>query len=259
MTIKMFFPVKDRVVYDINPLQEVICQLRFPKILRLEGLKPFEIQEALSKSYPKLVESQSINFEIKEIEGKFTSIQDTRPIYEFLSEDGAKVSVTSESIALTVKAYSRWEKFLSELTNIIEPFEEIYKPITYTRIGLRYVNLIQPSILGITDKALAELVNPLLGGILCDESIGANQRESNGNFFLSNGSDGMTARYASIQVNDERAYLIDGDFYTLAEGENLGAFHDNIGRIGQYKQDAHNFFRWAISEPLHEALRPNPI
>lgn len=46
------FPVAPRVVYDKSPLVEVVCQLRFPTVLRIEAEVPSAFQEAVRSRFP---------------------------------------------------------------------------------------------------------------------------------------------------------------------------------------------------------------
>ena len=48
----MPFPDSERVIYQRNPLLEVICQLRFPSILRIDSEAPAVFQERVRKEYP---------------------------------------------------------------------------------------------------------------------------------------------------------------------------------------------------------------
>jgi len=48
----MSFPPVPRVVYKTNPLEEVICQLKFPPILRIDSELPAKFQESLRRDYP---------------------------------------------------------------------------------------------------------------------------------------------------------------------------------------------------------------
>ena len=42
----------ERVRYDINPIYEVILQLRFPPILAINAKDPVEFQESIRKQFP---------------------------------------------------------------------------------------------------------------------------------------------------------------------------------------------------------------
>ena len=48
----MPFPTSDREVYENNPLNEVICQIRYPAILRVAAETPSDFQEAIRDKYP---------------------------------------------------------------------------------------------------------------------------------------------------------------------------------------------------------------
>jgi hypothetical protein len=43
------FPESERIIYAKNPLESVICQLRFPAILKISSEPPVEFQETLRK------------------------------------------------------------------------------------------------------------------------------------------------------------------------------------------------------------------
>ncbi|WJI52911.1 TIGR04255 family protein [Mesorhizobium sp. C089B] len=52
-----FFPNSERVIYARSPLVQVICQIRFPKILRIEASPPADFQDQVRDLYP-IVEQQ---------------------------------------------------------------------------------------------------------------------------------------------------------------------------------------------------------
>src|SRR5437868_11791362 len=47
----MDFPAVERIVFENNPLTEVICQLRFPRVLVIDERLPAEFQEQLGAEY----------------------------------------------------------------------------------------------------------------------------------------------------------------------------------------------------------------
>ena len=47
----MPFPDATRVIFDANPLDEVICQVKFPPILRIET-DPAAFQDQIRAEYP---------------------------------------------------------------------------------------------------------------------------------------------------------------------------------------------------------------
>jgi len=45
-------PESPRVIYASNPLVDVICQVRFPRILRIDSELPVAFQEAIRDQFP---------------------------------------------------------------------------------------------------------------------------------------------------------------------------------------------------------------
>ena len=50
----MPIPHRDRVIYGRNPLQEVVCQIRFPRLLDIDAEVPARFQSAIAEDYPLL-------------------------------------------------------------------------------------------------------------------------------------------------------------------------------------------------------------
>src|SRR4051812_41554483 len=57
----MAFPAAPRFEYEMNPLEEVLGQLRFPSILRISADKLADFQENLRKDYPFYEKKPSLN------------------------------------------------------------------------------------------------------------------------------------------------------------------------------------------------------
>jgi uncharacterized protein (TIGR04255 family) len=56
------FPEAPRVIFRKKPSEEVICQLRFPTILRISAEPPATFQERIRLHYPTFQEKPSIEF-----------------------------------------------------------------------------------------------------------------------------------------------------------------------------------------------------
>src|SRR2546425_8627069 len=112
------FPDSPRVIYRKDPLVQVVCQLRFPPVLRIEAEPPAAFQDRIRKDYPLLRE----RMEEPTLEGQAglppaieRLIQATARAkkvlaYDFLSADEQwAVALTREFIAVTTTRYQRWE------------------------------------------------------------------------------------------------------------------------------------------------------
>lgn len=60
----MPFPNSPRVIYRKNPLEQVICQIRFPSILRIDTEIPAAFQELVRSQFPLFEERQEGGIEI---------------------------------------------------------------------------------------------------------------------------------------------------------------------------------------------------
>ncbi|MBL8785507.1 MAG: TIGR04255 family protein, partial [Deltaproteobacteria bacterium] len=49
-------PESPRVIYASNPLADVICQVRFPRILRIDNELPADFQDAIRGQFPHFAE-----------------------------------------------------------------------------------------------------------------------------------------------------------------------------------------------------------
>jgi uncharacterized protein (TIGR04255 family) len=143
----MLFPVSQRVIYEKNPLEEVICQLRFPPILRIDTEIPAAYQERIRHEFPLFTESQDeesrlgippeiarfLSGEIQVRVGKSS---------QFLSADKKwMVTLTRDFMALSTPNYERWERFKERLRKPFDALVSYYQPVFFTRVGLRNATL----------------------------------------------------------------------------------------------------------------------
>jgi uncharacterized protein (TIGR04255 family) len=258
----MTFPALQRVLYERNPLEEVICQLRFPPILRIGSDNAAEFQEAIRADYPLYKEEEPtlpaipLPAELAEIIGR--AAQGPKPSQKFLSADEAwTVSLTRDFIALSTVRYERWEHFRQRLTNVVATLERIYRPAFYTRVGLRYRDVIRRSSLGLQDVPWAQLLAPFVAAELSTE-IGERVGENAHVALIALEQPGsVRLRHGLLKPDQsgEQSYAIDSDFFT-AERTELG---DANRRLDYFNQQAARLFRWCITPRLHNAMGPRDI
>jgi uncharacterized protein (TIGR04255 family) len=248
-----------RVVYDRNPLEVVICQLSFPAILRIASEEPAEFQEQLREAYPNFKEISPTPF--PENVGPIVSwtLPSTFKAYEFSSETGEwQVTLTRESLALTCKKYSRWEDFRHRLQVGVAALLQVYRPPFYTRVGLRYQNVINRAELGLSGIPWSDLLSRSLAGEFhspLENSIEAAKH------IIILGIPGGPARVtlqhglATRGTDKEICYIIDNDFSIL---ERTGV-DDATRTLDYFNRQSGKLFRWCITERLHLAMGPQPI
>src|SRR5688572_26663011 len=144
----MPFPEIQRVLYERNPIVRVICQLRFPSILRIESELPAAFQECIRREYPLFKEKPAGGIELPADLVKMINAEVALKVggrsYTFVSKDDVfSISLTRDFLALTANAYDRWENFRQHLDGPHRAMVEVYQPAFYTRIGLRYRDVIK--------------------------------------------------------------------------------------------------------------------
>lgn len=261
----MLFPNPPRTIYARNPLYQVICQLRFPRILLIDK-EPADFQERFRKQYPIFREPQRARINLPDEIVEFLSPTAIKTLsltnkraYDFLTADEIwTVGLTSEFLSLSSSDYERWENFKAHLEGPLQALLDIYEPAFFSRVGLRYQNLIRRSVLGISEP-WSELLMPYISGVLDLANINEEMLEEHRQVIAltlpnSDGSVRMQSGLVRIE-NDEICFLIDNDFYTQERIE----VSDALDRLDNFNQIARRVFRWCITDRLHEALGPQLV
>jgi uncharacterized protein (TIGR04255 family) len=261
----MKLPDYERVIYNYNPLIEVIAQLRFPAILKITSQQPVDFQDSIRLEYPIFEASRNLQvpLELSNILTQFSSNLTSDLAYQFKSEDlNWQLSIDKNSITIATTKYERYENFIERFRSAVEIFEKIYNPSFYSRLGLRYRDLIIRSKLDIKDKEWSELIPKHIATELHTPEISDSLQNFVKNlqfkieFGQINFNHGLVHVRDTEKEIDENAYLLDTDFFTedkIARGENVWNIFDKSNRISR------NLFRWSISDELHRAMQPHSI
>lgn len=259
----MPFPHSERVIFEINPIQEVICQLRFPTILAIGTQSPAAFQDKLRQDYP-LYEQEETVFprELSDIISKLPVPKPTEGIiHKFLTADSERyISLSPEFIALSESSYVRWEYFRQEIERAKQALEEIYKPAFYTRIGLRYRDIVDREKVNLADASWHELLRAPMIGMLGDPEVAAlvDGIQSQVSVKLDEAPGAFaTIRHGLVQVSPskQQVYVIDTDLYST-ERKSTNDVFDTLDRFNRILG---NFFRWAITPKLQDGLRPQKL
>lgn len=261
----MKLPDYERVIYQRNPLIEVVCQLRFPTILKISNQEPVDFQEEVRFEYPLFEVDKSISmpaelFKLVQQIGSSLTIQNTT--YNFKSEDLKwQLSINKDFIAIATTEYEVYEKFKAKFKKAVEIFEKIYKPSFYSRVGLKYQNLIIRSNLNLQDKEWSELIPFHIAAELHRPELSSSVKALIKNLELITDGGQIKFNHGLVIAQDpdnnveEPAYLLDADFFT--EGK-IGK-EDVWTILDKFKQSAGRLFRWSITDELHKAMEPKPI
>jgi uncharacterized protein (TIGR04255 family) len=265
----MPFPEAPRVIYHNNPLDRVICQLRFPPILRIDTEIPAAFQEAIRMDFPEFREKEEVALPIPQRFQKDVPADVLRQMmpsetknYEFSSEDGAwTVNLTRTFLALTARKYRRRQEFREQLNGPLAALTKIYQPATFSRIGLRYVDIIKRSKLGLSGVPWTELLRPHVLGILSspDEGVRKNIRTFESKCELQLEGSSSVARIVTAlvewQEEKEQCFTIDTDFFTT---QKTGIF-DVENTLDYFHVRGSRLIQWFITQRLHDAMGPEVL
>ncbi len=270
----MPFPDKKRVIFKKNPLVEVVCQLRFPPILRIDAEIPANFQERVRDEFPNYDKVPSVKvtapsdlpegvpIEIKKQldQIKLTVQSDAYRNHEFSSEDGYwKLTLAKTFIALTAKRYEKWEKFSEKIKKPLEALKAFYAPAYFTRIGLRYIDNICKSELNLRDATWSELLKPFVLGL-----IGTEEMRDSVQTFQSAYEIGLSDNESKVRLvaslgnkieSGEPCFVIDSDFYVVKKTEIDSAFE----KLRYFNIRASRLIQWCMTDKLYEALEPQTL
>jgi len=257
----MPFPESPRVVYKRNPLDRVICQLRFPAILRIEAQPPAELQDKIRASFPIFRQQQShsglppdLPDEVRQMIGGGQGIGSRA--YNFATGDQLWIAaLNASSISLESRAYTNWAGFREKLEVILAALEETYRPAFYERVGLRYIDVIRRTKLGLpATTPWSDLLQPHITGELGDVSIS--------DYLVSTGCESIIRlaenegyvrfRHATRSIESELCFVIDGDFFVEGQTQHESA----LTILDGFNRKAGRMFRWCITDTLRNALQP---
>lgn len=260
------FSNEPRCRYGKNQLGEVICQLRFPEILSIETTVPAVFQEAICQGFPLYACRRDVS--IPQLVGQPGQMRIDRPSptnnYQFMSEDGVwRVNLTSSFISLACTRYTCWEDFAQKLDKPLASFIQIYHPMFFERVGLRYLNFISKKALGMEDMPFRVMLKPQYLGLLADKELpesAAARSTMDAEFSLpGNCRVKIHAGPGHVKRNgiDSREvhFIFDQDLFMT------GKLPVNVSAaaLETLHRHANSIFRGAITDTLHNAMEPTNL
>jgi uncharacterized protein (TIGR04255 family) len=259
----MSIPAAPRTVYQKNPLTAVICELRFPPILKIDAEPPAVFQEAVRATYPLYRDEEAgvpaaagVPPEVLAILSASGGGRQLRR--RFASADNLwQVTLSRESLAITTKQYTRWEDFRTHMDRPIAVLSEVYNPSFFVRVGLRYRNVIRRKRLGLSDVRWSDLLRPHIAAELCGPGITEDEVPHAAHeiqLTLGQHQSTVVLRHglARTQPGNELVYTIDADFSRQGK---IGA-DDARDTLNYFNERSGSLFRWCIQDRLHTAMEP---
>ena len=257
------FSNEQRCIYKKSQLAEVICQLRFPRILSIGTEPPAQFQEHIRHALPQYsVRKEAPAPKIKANQGQFSLEQQPQTInHQFASADGVwRVNLTDSFISLACTRYTCWEDFAAQLDKPLAAFIQVYKPAYFERIGLRYLNFFSRKCLSLEGIPFSELLQSPYLGLMQEEDVPEHtvtQSTVNAELAIRGGCKvkihaGPGLVKQNGQQDKEIRFILDQDLFMPGNVPvNMSA-----GALQTLHGQAYSIFRGAITDTLHNALEP---
>jgi uncharacterized protein (TIGR04255 family) len=258
------FPHTDRVVFKKNPLAEVVCQLRFPPILKVSR-EPVGFQELVRKTYTEYGKEVPVVQGVEIPRALLTKLQaqmGLSPVHVFSTPEkhARHIKLSRDSLSLIETAYRDWETFGTEFCRVEGAFRSEYDPAHYTRVGLLYRNIIDPVALGLGENPdWSKLIRKRFLGLVQDPDLSQQVTASMSETTLAlkdESNSSLKLNYGLVHRKENKrriaGYMICADFF--ANGKVMPDDFKQL--LDGYNRIMGNLFRWAITGELRQALEP---
>jgi uncharacterized protein (TIGR04255 family) len=248
------FPHKPDVALENSPLIEVICQVKFPLILRIGKEDPSEFQDRVRGRFPELEVEHGFLMRIPGPASVGTPSAELQPkIFRFRTPDRqTAISLAVDFYALSTNRYSHWKDFAADLGLAQAAIQQVYQPAYATRLGLRFVNRFTQANTGYaTMSQVLNLLRPELTAQLSSEAW-SEPVSLLSQLVLSDGEAKLTLRTGYGEEQGEAFFLLDLDYYE----EGRLTLDSLIERCTHYHEVIYDAFRWCLREESLAIFRP---
>ncbi|MBK5412063.1 TIGR04255 family protein [Pseudomonas sp. TH34] len=228
-----------------NFLKQAVCELRFPTLIELgEQRPPSSFVKALRKDYPILEMNNEFTL------GVGSNSAGSSNVHVFRSaKSNWSISLKENSIAIETTTYSGFSNLRERILQVIDAAEKIIDSDFFTRIGLRYINILKTS-----DEDITAWVNPLLtASITSRHFIGINDFGGRMQLLADDGGcllqHGIQLNHGNPEQPVRPSYLIDTDTYRTEV-----LVSDALDAVDVMHRQAFDIFDWSITEKAREFL-----
>ena len=240
------FPHHPDIRLERSPLDEVICQVRFPAILRITKETPSDFQDLVRERFPLLALEQGFSLKVpKPGIREEPGVEALAKIHRFQTADEmTTISLAVDFFALSTKRYTHWRDFLADLKFVQNSTKRVYQPAYATRIGLRYINRFTLKNTGFErfDQVL-DIFQPDLV-VLLRSQVWSDPLEFLSQLILIDGNGKLSLRTGFGNEKGERFFLLDLDYFE----EGQISLEDTFKRVQRYHRVIYDAFRWCVKD-----------
>ncbi len=131
--------------YSRPPIVEALCEFQFiprqPWDMTIVGL----FYEKIKEEFPEKQQQTTFEIDFRKKEGGVEQKVGSSPRMQFLSKNKTILVQTGPDLLVVnhLKPYPTWHKFYPIILKNLKQYQEIARPKSFKRIGLRYINKIE--------------------------------------------------------------------------------------------------------------------
>jgi len=147
-----------------NFIRTAVCELRFPTLLELDAVVP-AFQRQIRREYPHYERNTDVNLDPSGVTSS--------PAHLFRSKDRRWVlSLRQSALVFETSSYTGFPKFAEALTAVLRAALPVLDTDFYTRLGMRYINVLDFATHKLSLETLSDWINPMLAGPLSSGALG---------------------------------------------------------------------------------------
>jgi uncharacterized protein (TIGR04255 family) len=237
------------------PLDEVVCQVKFPPILRIAKDTPIEFQEAVRERFPELRVEHGVLVQIPGIvSSEKPAMEGMSKSFRFMTSDGkSHIALAPGFVALTTKQYTHWGNFQQDLNMAAQAVRNIYHFPYATRIGLRFVNRFTRKNTGC--KNLSEILDLFRTELTCllRTEVWTEPTEMLTQIILKDKQGRLALRSGFGKDQNEVFFVLDFDYFE----EGQLPLERLKQRIERYHSRIYEAFRWCLLDDSLTRFEPS--
>lgn len=231
--------------YKLNFLKQAVCEFRFPTLMELGDTRPpMALVTALRKEYPHLELANQVTIGVGATSGSSNA-------HIFRSAKlNWTVSLNQSSLSIETTSYPGFLQMRERILRVVDAAAKVIDSDFFTRIGLRYINIID-----IDEDPVYGWVNPKLVETILSRQFKGIQ-EYAGRLLLQ-AEDGGCLLQHGIRIKQSARdgkpsppeYLIDIDAHRKEV-----ALSDTAGALDMMHSQAFDIFDWCLDDKARKYL-----
>lgn len=238
-------------------LKEVFLRIDFPSPLKgLDKTLPANVSKSALKQFPIAEPQKGVSQELQFTGSSIQATSSELVQWAFHGHEREKsLIINPTSIVLTTRKYITYELLVEDITDVITEFYKTYKDLSASRVGLRYINIIEPN--DEDPLAWSEYINEgMLGIIDFHENKDCITRAFH---ILDYNFDGQSIKYQFGIANPDYPAIIKRKQFVLdIDSFFNGAFElqEILGNVDLAHEKIQDFFEKSVTDKTRELMKP---